>query len=117
MFIQTEQTPNPATLKFLPGREVMARGVADFTTPAAAEASPLARRVFAVDGVTGVFFGTDFITVTKAADQDWYALKPAVLGAIMEHYLSGDPVLEPRPRLRKKPAATTTTRSSSRFAS
>jgi Fe-S cluster biogenesis protein NfuA len=96
MFIQTEQTPNPATLKFLPGREVMARGVADFTTPAAADASPLARRVFAVDGVTGVFFGTDFITVTKAADQDWYALKPAVLGAIMEHYLSGDPVLEPQ---------------------
>jgi Scaffold protein Nfu/NifU N terminal/NifU-like domain len=96
MFIQTEQTPNPATLKFLPGREVMARGVADFTTSAAAEASPLARRVFAVDGVTGVFFGTDFITVTKAADQDWYALKPAVLGAIMEHYLSGDPVLEPQ---------------------
>jgi Fe-S cluster biogenesis protein NfuA len=95
MFIQTEQTPNPATLKFLPGREVMTRGVADFTTSADAEASPLARRVFAVDGVTGVFFGTDFITVTKAGDQDWYALKPAVLGAIMEHYLSGDPVLEP----------------------
>jgi Fe-S cluster biogenesis protein NfuA len=94
MFIQTEQTPNPATLKFLPGREVMSRGVIDFTTPEDAEASPLARRVFAVDGVTGVFFGTDFITVTKAADQDWYALKPAVLGAIMEHYLSGDPVLE-----------------------
>jgi Fe-S cluster biogenesis protein NfuA len=96
MFIQTEQTPNPATLKFLPGREVMQRGVADFTTPEHAAASPLARRVFAVDGVTGVFFGTDFITVTKAADQDWYALKPAVLGAIMEHYMSGDPVLEPR---------------------
>jgi Fe-S cluster biogenesis protein NfuA len=96
MFIQTEQTPNPATLKFLPGREVMNRGVADFTTPADAKASPLARRVFAVEGVTGVFFGTDFITVTKAADQDWYALKPAVLGAIMEHYLSGDPVLEPQ---------------------
>src|SRR5687768_13416079 len=79
MFIQTEQTPNPATLKFLPGREVMARGVADFTTPADAASSPLARRLFEVDGVTGVFFGTDFITVTKAAHQDWYVLKPAVL--------------------------------------
>jgi Fe-S cluster biogenesis protein NfuA len=104
MFIQTEQTPNPATLKFLPGREVMARGVADFTTPTAAEASPLAHRLFAVDGVTGVFFGTDFITVTKAADQDWYALKPAVLGAIMEHYLSGDPVLERRDDLEDEAA-------------
>ncbi|HEX2479229.1 MAG TPA: NifU family protein, partial [Geminicoccaceae bacterium] len=95
MFIQTEQTPNPATLKFLPGREVMARGVADFTAQADAECSPLARRLFEVDGVTGVFFGTDFITVTKAAGQDWYVLKPAVLGAIMEHYMSGDPVLAP----------------------
>jgi Fe-S cluster biogenesis protein NfuA len=104
MFIQTEQTPNPATLKFLPGREVMARGVADFTTPAAADASPLARRVFAVDGVTGVFFGTDFITVTKAPDQDWYALKPAVLGAIMEHFLSGDPVLEPQAQVQDEAA-------------
>jgi Fe-S cluster biogenesis protein NfuA len=104
MFIQTEQTPNPATLKFLPGREVMARGVADFTTPADAEASPLAHRLFAVDGVTGVFFGADFITVTKAAGQDWYALKPAVLGAIMEHYLSGDPVVERRDDLEDEAA-------------
>ena len=111
MFIQTEQTPNPATLKFLPGREVMARGVADFTAPADVECSPLARRLFEVDGVTGVFFGTDFITVTKAADQDWYVLKPAVLGAIMEHYMSGDPVLGPRPRSRTRVAATRTTRS------
>ena len=95
MFIQTEQTPNPATLKFLPGREVMANGVADFTDPEQAGPSPLARRLFAVDGVTGVFFGSDFVTVTKAEGQDWYLLKPAVLGAIMEHYLSGDPVLEP----------------------
>jgi Fe-S cluster biogenesis protein NfuA len=94
MFIQTEQTPNPATLKFLPGREVIASGVVDFTAPEAAERSPLARRVFAVDGVTGVFLGADFITVTKAAGEDWYVLKPAVLGAIMEHYLSGDPVVE-----------------------
>ncbi len=95
MFIQTEQTPNPATLKFLPGREVMANGVADFTDPEQAAASPLVRRLFAVEGVTGVFLGSDFVTVTKAEGQDWYLLKPAVLGAIMEHYLSGDPIVEP----------------------
>jgi len=95
MFIQTEQTPNPASLKFLPGREVVAGGVLDFTDPERVEASPLARRLFAVEGVTGVFLGADFITVTKAEGQDWYVLKPAVLGAIMEHYLSGDPVVEP----------------------
>jgi Fe-S cluster biogenesis protein NfuA len=95
MFIQTEQTPNPATLKFLPGQEVMGRGVADFTDVAAATTSPLARRLFEVEGVTGVFLGADFITVTKTEGQDWYVLKPAVLGAVMEHYLSGDPVLDP----------------------
>jgi Fe-S cluster biogenesis protein NfuA len=95
MFIQTEQTPNPATLKFLPGREVVAGAVLDFTDPERVEASPLARRLFTVEGITGVFLGADFITVTKAEGQDWYVLKPAVLGAIMEHYLSGDPVVEP----------------------
>ena len=95
MFIQTEQTPNPATLKFLPGRDVVSKGVVDFTDPEQTQASPLARRVFAVEGVTGVFLGADFVTVTKAAGEDWYALKPAVLGAIMEHFLSGDPVIEP----------------------
>ncbi|HEX5080351.1 MAG TPA: NifU family protein [Geminicoccaceae bacterium] len=94
MFIQTEQTPNPATLKFLPGRDVVPKGVVDFTDPQQAEASPLARRVFAVEGVTGVFLGADFVTVTKAPGEDWYALKPAVLGAIMEHFLSGEPVIE-----------------------
>ena len=94
MFIQTEQTPNPASLKFLPGREVTARGVLDFTDPDRAASSPLARRLFEVEGVTGVFLGSDFITVTKAEGLDWYVLKPAVLGAIMEHYLSGDPVIE-----------------------
>ena len=94
MFIQTEPTPNPASLKFLPGREVMTRGVLDFTDPDRTEGSPLARRVFEVEGVSGVFLGTDFITVTKNEGQDWYVLKPAVLGAIMEHYLSGDPVVE-----------------------
>lgn len=95
MFIQTEQTPNPATLKFLPGRDVMADGVADFTKAETSDGSPLAKRVFAVDGVTGVFLGRDFVTVTKAEGQDWYALKPAVLGALMEHYQSGDPVISP----------------------
>ena len=93
MFIQTEQTPNPATLKFLPGKSVMGEGVAEFTEAAEAERlSPLASRVFKVEGVTGVYLGGDFISVTKAADEDWHLLKPAVLGAIMEHYLSGDPV-------------------------
>jgi Fe-S cluster biogenesis protein NfuA len=95
MFIQTEQTPNPATLKFLPGRDVVTKGVVDFVDAEKAQASPLARRVFEIEGVTGVFLGTDFVTVTKAAGEDWYALKPAVLGAIMEHFMSGDPVLEP----------------------
>ena len=94
MFIQTEPTPNPATLKFLPGRGVMPSGVADFTAPDQAEASPLARHLFEVEGVTGVFLGRDFITVTKAGDHEWYELKPAVLGAIMEHFLSGQPVVE-----------------------
>jgi NFU1 iron-sulfur cluster scaffold homolog, mitochondrial len=105
MFIQTEQTPNPATLKFLPGREVVAGGVLDFTDPERVEASPLARRLFTVEGITGVFLGADFITVTKAEGQDWYVLKPAVLGAIMEHYLSGDPVVEPDVEVAEEGAA------------
>jgi Fe-S cluster biogenesis protein NfuA len=93
MFIQTEQTPNPATLKFLPGRDVMGNGTADFATAEAAKRSPLAEHLFTVDGVTGVFLGTDFITVTKAADKDWHLLKPAILGAIMEHFTSGRPIV------------------------
>lgn len=93
MFIQTESTPNPATLKFLPGRSVMEEGTADFAAADAAQRSPLAKRLFAVDGVTGVFFGFDFITVAKRDDKEWYVLKPAVLGAIMEHFTTGDPVL------------------------
>ena len=94
MFIQTESTPNPATLKFLPGQTVLEMGTADFPSDAAAEKSPLAARIFAVDGVTGVFFGTDFVTVTKAEDAAWEHIKPALLGAIMEHYQSGAPVME-----------------------
>lgn len=94
MFIQTESTPNPATLKFLPGQEVLAAGTADFPSEAAAAPSPLARRIFAVSGVTGVFFGTDFVTVTKAENVAWEHVKPAILGAIMEHFQSGQPVME-----------------------
>ena len=92
MFIQTEQTPNPATLKFLPGRPVMARGTANFTDAAAAQVSPLAERLFSLPNVSGVFFGADFITVTKQDEGDWYHLKPAILAAIMEHFTTGRPV-------------------------
>lgn len=92
MFIQTESTPNPATLKFLPGREVVPGAALDFAAADAAAASPLAARLFEVDGVTGVFLGHDFITVTKG-DIAWQHLKPAVLGAIIEHFQSGAPVL------------------------
>ncbi|WP_299546919.1 NifU family protein [uncultured Tateyamaria sp.] len=94
MFIQTESTPNPATLKFLPGQSVLDMGTADFPTAEAADKSPLAKRIFAVEGVTGVFFGTDFVTVTKADAVDWDHIKPALLGAIMEHFQSGQPVMD-----------------------
>jgi Fe-S cluster biogenesis protein NfuA len=93
MFIQTESTPNPATLKFLPGQSVLEAGTADFPTADAAEKSPLAQRIFAVDGVSGVFFGTDFVTVTKSDAVEWDHIKPAILGAIMEHFQSGQPVM------------------------
>lgn len=93
MFIQTEQTPNPATLKFIPGREVMASGTADFRDSAEAETSPLARRLFAVDGVEGVMLGGDFVSITKSPSTEWHHLKPALLGAIMEHFTSGEPVV------------------------
>ncbi|MEH7829086.1 NifU family protein [Gemmobacter denitrificans] len=94
MFIQTESTPNPATLKFLPGRDVLEIGTADFPTAEAGSKSPLAARIFAVDGVQAVFFGSDFVTVTKTDEADWNHIKPAILGAIMEHYQSGAPVME-----------------------
>ncbi|MCA0939714.1 NifU family protein [Yangia mangrovi] len=93
MFIQTESTPNPATLKFLPGQTVLDAGTADFPSPEGAETSPLAKRLFGVSGVTGVFFGNDFVTVTKDEAADWDHVKPAVLGAIMEHFQSGEPVM------------------------
>ncbi len=92
MFIETETTPNPATLKFLPGRDVMTERTANFATAGDAEASPLARRLFGVEGVAGVFFGADFVSVTKAEAVDWAWLKPPVLGAIMDHFVSGAPL-------------------------
>ncbi|MEP4036797.1 MULTISPECIES: NifU family protein [unclassified Pseudophaeobacter] len=94
MFIQTESTPNPATLKFLPGQTVLDAGTADFPSAEAAGSSPLASRIFAVSGVAGVFFGNDFVTVTKVDSVDWDHIKPAILGAIMEHYQSGQPIVD-----------------------
>ena len=94
MFIQTESTPNPATLKFLPGKVVLEDGTADFRDASTAgDSSPLAARLFSVPGVVGVFFGYDFVTVTKEDGPDWQHLKPAILGAIMEHFMSGRPVM------------------------
>lgn len=92
MFIQTEATPNPATLKFLPGQAVLPDGTADYRSQTEASDSPLAQRLFEVDGVSGVFLGPDFISVTKR-DGEWQHLKPAVLGAIMEHFVSGAPAV------------------------
>jgi len=92
MFIQTETTPNPATLKFLPGRKVV-DGTADFTDRASAARSPLAERLFGLAGVRGVFLGSDFVTVTKDIDTEWHVMKPAILGVIMEHFVSGKPAL------------------------
>jgi Fe-S cluster biogenesis protein NfuA len=92
MFIQTEATPNPATLKFLPGKVVLEKGTAEFRNADEAEASPLALRLFGVQGVTGVYFGYDFITVTKS-NSEWPHLKPAILGSIMEHFMSGQPIM------------------------
>ena len=92
MFIQTEATPNPATLKFIPGRLVLDGGTMEFASRESAGRSPLAEKLFTVPGVTSVFYGSDFITVTKDGG-DWQHLKPAILGAIMEHYMSGVPLL------------------------
>jgi len=94
MFIQTEATPNPNVLKFLPGREVMGEGTREFKDAEAAEASPLAATLFALNGVDRVFFGPDFLTVTKATDdQDWRELKAPILAAVMEQFTSGQPLL------------------------
>ena len=96
MFIETEGTPNPATLKFLPGRDVMGDGTADFAGPDTAGRSPLATALFALPGVARVFLGGDFITVTKSDIAEWQALRPQVLGVIMEHFVAGRPVIEGR---------------------
>ena len=93
MFIQTEDTPNPLTIKFLPGKEVMKSGTADFKNKDLSGNSPLASRLFDVEGIDGVFLGSDFISVTKKKDEEWFSLKPSVLGKIMEHYASGEAVL------------------------
>ncbi len=94
MFIQTEDTPNPAALKFLPGRPVLETGVAEFTDREAAARSPLARLLFEIDGVANVFLGSDFITVTKTDEKSWQVLKPLILGAVMDHFTSGADVME-----------------------
>lgn len=92
MFIQTEETPNPATMKFLPGRDVMGSGTLEVTDARAASNSPLAAALFDIEGVKGVFLGKDFITVTKAGDKNWPVLKPAILAAIMDHFTNNRPV-------------------------
>jgi Fe-S cluster biogenesis protein NfuA len=93
MFIQTEETPNPATMKFIPGREVMGSGTLDIGTAEAASQSPLAQSLFEIDGVRGVFLGKDFITVTKEQSKNWSMMKPPVLTSIMEHFSSNRPVV------------------------
>ncbi len=95
MLIETETTPNPATLKFLPGREVMAVGTRDFATPEEAEASPLADALFGLGDVTGVFFGRDFVSVTAASGSDWRELKPGVLSVLLDHFSAGMPLFRP----------------------
>ena len=93
MFIQTEDTPNPLTIKFLPGKEVMKSGTADFKSKDLSQNSPLASRLFDIEGIDGVFLGSDFISVTKKENEEWFSLKPSILGKIMEHYASGESVL------------------------
>ena len=94
MFIQTETTPNPQTLKFLPGKVVMQEGTAFYQNIDDAEDSPFARRLFAIDGVEGVFFGSDFITITKNQSSEWQVLKPSLLGGIIDHYNSKDKTVD-----------------------
>jgi Fe-S cluster biogenesis protein NfuA len=95
MLIQTETTPNPATLKFLPGQTVMDGGTRDFASPEDAEASPLAEAIFSTGDVSGVFFGRDFISVTAAPSVEWKDLKPQVLGVLLDHFASGAPLFKP----------------------
>lgn len=95
MFIQTEETPNPDTLKFLPGRTVLTEGTASFDAASDLSLSPFAKRLLAIEGIQGVFLGSDFISVSKAADQDWYLLKPSILGIMMETFLANQPIILP----------------------
>jgi len=95
MFIETEGTPNPATLKFIPGEIVMGQTTADFASARSAERSPLAAGLFELEGVARVFLGGDFVTVTKTDDVSWQSLKPRVLSTIMDHFVSGRPVIDP----------------------
>ncbi len=98
MFIQTENTPNPLTIKFIPGEVVLESGIADFPTPESADGkSPLAERLFRLDGIRGVFFGRDFVSVTKAEAKDWLVLKPLILGALFEHFTTGQKILNEAP--------------------
>ncbi|MAL27033.1 MAG: NifU family protein [Croceicoccus sp.] len=92
MYIETETPPNPATLKFLPGRQVMASGTRDFADPESAEISPLASALFSLGDVTGVFFGSDFVSVTAAQGTDWAALKPQVVAVLLDHFVSEAPL-------------------------
>ena len=101
MFIQTEQTPNPQTLKFLPGKVVMDEGTAFFQNIEEASNSPFAKRLFELEGVEGVFFGSDFITITKNQSTDWQVMKPLILGSIMEHYNSGKETIEQESKIQK----------------
>ena len=94
MFIQTEQTPNPQTLKFLPGKVVMDEGTAFYQNIDEAQNSPFARRLFSIDGVEGVFFGSDFITITKSKASEWQVMKPSILGGIIDHFNSNDITIE-----------------------
>ena len=95
MLIETEHTPNPATLKFLPGQAVMEGGTRDFAAPEEAEASPLAQALFDLGDVEGVFFGRDFVSVTAAPGADWSELKPQVLGVLLDHFVSNAPLFRP----------------------
>jgi Fe-S cluster biogenesis protein NfuA len=93
MFIQTQPTPNPATLKFLPGRDVSPTTPYEFISIDEASASPLASALFGINGVTGVFLGSDFVSITKSDEADWSHVKPQALAAIMDHFVSGAPVI------------------------
>lgn len=93
MFIQTELTPNPATIKFIPGQTVISKGIAEFTSVTQTEKAPLARRLFGIIGVKSIFFTREYVSVTKADDTDWKMLKPMILAALMEHLSTGQPVM------------------------